>query len=107
MWGSSYIASCRYLTGTAKMAVADGKACNKVGSGFFYLFASHGCIAACYLIIVIITLHGYKVWSNPEEDIIGDGDQFYEDGESVGLEPPGSAEAPLGVHAGTKDKDFI
>jgi hypothetical protein len=112
MWGSSYIASCRYLTGTAKVAVADGKACNRIGSGFFYLFAAHGAIATLYMVIVLITLHGYKAWSNPEEDVVGGGDQFYdedEEGTNFGLQPPGTASdpAPGGVHVGSKEKDFV
>merc|ERR1711959_99183 len=110
MWGSSYVADCTYLTATAKAAVADGKACNRLGSGFFMLFAAHGAIALLYVIIVIITIHGYKVWSNPEEDI--GTDEFYEEGEghgpALGLQPPGALGAgDGGPVTGAKDKDFI
>merc|ERR1711871_1616710 len=110
MWGSTYVADCTYLTQTAAAAVADGKACNRLGSGFFMLFAAHGAIALLYVIIVIITIHGYKVWSNPEEDI--GTDEFYEEGEGhgpvLGLQPPGALGAgDGGPVTGAKDKDFI
>ena len=103
MWGNSYIASCRYLTAAAKAAVADGKACNKLGGGFRMLFASHGIIAACYC---IITLHSYKVWANHEEDMpeANQHDQF-DDGMEMGA--PGAFQTDVGAMSGAKDKDFI
>jgi len=104
MWGSTYVADCAYLTKTAAGAVAAGKACNKIGPGFFYLFAAHGCIAACYVVIACITLHGYKVWANPEENFVGE-ELFEEGGTSLGLgglQPPGTA-----PEVGAQDKAFI
>jgi hypothetical protein len=62
LWGSSYVASCTFLTSIAGSSTADSGSCNKLGDGFVFIFAAFGLIGCLYFIVIIIGIHGSTAW---------------------------------------------
>jgi len=68
--GTSYVASCYYLTDLAYAATASGSSCSIMSNGFIYQFGANGAIGVLYFAVIGIGIAGFDFWngSNNKEN---------------------------------------